>query len=56
MWEKALRIHNKSYWIRLPLRLPLSGAVWLVAVAFPFYVRVPLYSCLLFLPLHPGVL
>jgi len=43
MGEKALRIHNKSYWIRLPLRLPLSGAVWLVAVAFPFYVRVSLF-------------
>ena len=26
----------QPYYIRLPLRLPLSGAVWLIAVAFPF--------------------
>ncbi len=37
MWEKLLRIHQKPLYVRLPLRLPLSGAVWLIAVAFPFY-------------------
>lgn len=37
MWEKMLKIHQKPLWVRLPLRLPLSGAVWLISVAFPFY-------------------
>lgn len=37
MWEKALKIHDKPYYMRLPLRLPVAGGIWLLAVAFPYY-------------------
>lgn len=44
MWEKALKIHDKPYYMRLPLRLPVAGGIWLLAVAFPYYnVRSPLF-------------
>ena len=37
LWERMIRVHTKSYWIRLPSRtLPLL-VVWLLAVLFPFY-------------------
>ncbi|CAL5221590.1 g3808 [Coccomyxa viridis] len=37
MWEKLLRVHSRPAYIRLPLRLPISCAIWLLALAFPFY-------------------
>ncbi|KAK9909400.1 hypothetical protein WJX75_001727 [Coccomyxa subellipsoidea] len=37
MWEKLIRVHSKPWYIRLPLRLPVSLALYLIGVAFPFY-------------------
>lgn len=37
MWEKLIGTHTKPLWIRLPSRIPLGLAVWLVALAIPFY-------------------
>ncbi|GAX84439.1 hypothetical protein CEUSTIGMA_g11859.t1 [Chlamydomonas eustigma] len=37
IWEKALRVHTKPWYIRVPLRIPLSGFVWFLAMLCPFY-------------------
>ena len=37
MAEKAARLHHRSLWLKLPVRLLVFGAAWLVAVAFPFF-------------------
>ncbi|CAK0780708.1 hypothetical protein CVIRNUC_005147 [Coccomyxa viridis] len=37
MWEKLIRVHSRPAYIRLPLRLPVSCFIWLLALAFPFY-------------------
>ena len=37
IWEKALRIHTKPWYVRVPARLPLAGLVWFLAILCPFY-------------------
>lgn len=37
MWEKLVGTHTKSYWIRLPSRIPVSLFVWFIALLIPFY-------------------
>jgi len=37
IWERALKIDNKAFWIRAFVRLPLCGIILLFAVAFPFF-------------------
>ncbi|KAK9810448.1 hypothetical protein WJX72_010867 [[Myrmecia] bisecta] len=37
MWEKAIGVHTKPLWIRLPARLPPAFLIVLLGVAFPFY-------------------
>ncbi|KAK9816803.1 hypothetical protein WJX72_005264 [[Myrmecia] bisecta] len=37
MWEKLIGTHHSSLWIKLPSRIPVLLAIWLVALALPFY-------------------
>ncbi|KAL3142835.1 Lymphocyte transmembrane adapter 1 [Trebouxia sp. C0009 RCD-2024] len=37
LWEKMWGIHEKSLWLRIPSRLPITLLCWLVGIAFPFY-------------------
>ncbi|BDA43337.1 Auxin transporter-like protein 1 [Coccomyxa sp. Obi] len=47
MWEKLIRVHSKPWYIRLPLRLPISALLYVISVAFPFYGTInSLYSSL----------
>lgn len=37
MWEKLIHVHDRPFWQRSLLRLPLEGCMVVLAVAFPFF-------------------
>lgn len=37
VWEKLLRVHDKPWYIKMPLRIPLGALVWFLAILAPFY-------------------
>jgi auxin influx carrier (AUX1 LAX family) len=37
IWEKLWRVHTKPWYIRVPIRLPLAGFIWFLAILCPFY-------------------
>ncbi|DBA99393.1 TPA: Lymphocyte transmembrane adapter 1 [Trebouxia sp. C0006] len=37
LWEKLWGIHEKSLFIRIPSRLPITLAAWLIGIMLPFY-------------------
>ena len=45
-------MHHKSMWIRAPVRLPVAGLIYFIAIMFPYYVR-PLLWAGLGMP-HPA--
>lgn len=37
MWEKLIRTHRRSLWIRLPSRIPIVLLIWFIALLIPFF-------------------
>ncbi|KAK9795944.1 hypothetical protein WJX73_010704 [Symbiochloris irregularis] len=37
MWERLIRTHHRAWYIRIPSRLPVLAAIWVLALAIPFY-------------------
>ncbi|KAK9810983.1 hypothetical protein WJX73_003275 [Symbiochloris irregularis] len=40
LWERMLGVHEKSNWVRLPLRTFPLMLIWALAILFPFYGNV----------------